>query len=293
VKADALQHYHARMQRVLQHIEEHIDEDLSLEVLSGVAAFSRHHFHRQFSNLFGIAPRDYVHLARLKRASYRLAYRDAVPVIEIALDSGYEAPESFSRAFKDRFGQTPTEFRRQPDWAPWHAALAPFHQARSNIMTSYSDDQVSIIDFPATSVALMEHRGNPAALGDTIRRFIAWRKSQGLSPKVSATYNILYSDPETAAPDDYRIDLCVSTDRPIEPNGDGIKAGLIPESRVATLRLLGSTDHLRAAVSWLYGEWLPASAEEPGDFPLFVQRVRFFPDVPENEAVTDIFLPLA
>ena len=160
-------------------------------------------------------------------------------------------------------------------------------------MTSYSHDQVSIVDFPATPVALMEHRGNPAALGDTIRRFIAWRKSQGLSPKVSATYNILYSDPETAAPDDYRIDLCVGTDREIEPTGDGIRAGLIPEGRVATLRLLGSTDHLRAAVSWLYGEWLPASGEEPRDFPLFVQRVRFFPDVPENEAVTDIFLPLA
>lgn len=159
-------------------------------------------------------------------------------------------------------------------------------------MTNYSDEQVSIVDFAATPVALMEHHGNPAALGDTIRRFIAWRKSQGLSPKVSATYNILYSDPETAAPDDYRIDLCVGTDRQIEPNGEGIKAGLIPAGRCASLRLLGSTDHLRSAVSWLYGEWLPTSAEEPRDFPLFVQRVRFFPDVAENEAVTDIFLPL-
>jgi AraC family transcriptional regulator len=38
--------------------------------------------------------------------------------------------------------------------------------------------------------------------------------------------------------------------------------------------------------------WLPDSGESPGDFPLFFQRITFFPDVPEHEAATDIFLPL-
>ena len=36
----------------------------------------------------------------------------------------------------------------------------------------------------------------------------------------------------------------------------------------------------------------PASGEEPRDFPLYFQRVSFFPDVPEHEAITDVFLPL-
>ncbi len=42
----------------------------------------------------------------------------------------------------------------------------------------------------------------------------------------------------------------------------------------------------------LYSEWLPRSGEEPRDFPVYLRRVDFFPDVAENEAVTDIFLPL-
>jgi AraC family transcriptional regulator len=47
--------YHARLQRVLRHIDEHLEDDLSVEALSGVAAFSKHHFHRQFTALFGSA----------------------------------------------------------------------------------------------------------------------------------------------------------------------------------------------------------------------------------------------
>ena len=69
----ALENYHARMQRVLDHIDQHLDDDLDLETVSGVAAFSKFHFHRQFTATFGLSVHRYVQLARMKRASYRLA----------------------------------------------------------------------------------------------------------------------------------------------------------------------------------------------------------------------------
>ncbi len=53
-----------------------------------------------------------------------------------------------------------------------------------------------------------------------------------------------------------------------------------------------TSDDLGESVTFLYSQWLPQSGEGPRDFPLYFQRVRFFPDVPEHEAVTDIFLPL-
>ena len=58
------------------------------------------------------------------------------------------------------------------------------------------------------------------------------------------------------------------------------------------VRMTGSSDNLKPAIHFLYADWLPGSGEELRDFPIFAERVRFFPDVPENEAVTDIFLPL-
>jgi AraC family transcriptional regulator len=290
---DGARKYHARMQRVLDYIDAHIDEDLSVDVLAGVAAFSPRHFHRQFSELFGVNVYRYVQLTRLRRASYRLAFREDEPVTRIALDSGYEGPEAFSRAFRRSAGQTPSAFREQPDWASWRETYGSINDARRTIMTiGFTDDQVKIVDFPETQIAILRHRGDPAAIGDSIRRFIAWRKQTGLSPRTSRTFGILHHDPETTAPEDYRQDLCAATTQIIAPNAQGVIAGSIPAGRCASLRLIGPGDNLRFAARFLYADWLPRSQEELRDFPVFIQRVSFFPDVAEKDAITDIFLPL-
>lgn len=58
------------------------------------------------------------------------------------------------------------------------------------------------------------------------------------------------------------------------------------------LRHVGSEESFIAALRCLYAEWLPQSGEQAGGFPLYCQRVAFFPDVAEQEAITDLFLPL-
>ena len=153
-----------------------------------------------------------------------------------------------------------------------------------------SAHQVTLVDVAETPVAVLEHRGDPNLIGDSNRQFIAWRKQQHLPPARNATFNILYDD--EVDPADYRFDLCVATERDIEDNPYGIVRKTIPAGRCAVLRHIGSDDTLRQSVSYLYSEWLPQSGEEPRDFPLYLQRVRFFPDVPEHEAIVDIFLPL-
>ena len=51
----ALDHYRVRMQGVLDHIDQHLDDDLDLDTVSSVAAFSKCHFHRQFKATFGLS----------------------------------------------------------------------------------------------------------------------------------------------------------------------------------------------------------------------------------------------
>ncbi|MBR1176145.1 AraC family transcriptional regulator [Bradyrhizobium sp. KB893862 SZCCT0404] len=289
----ALQNYQARMRRVLEHIDRHLDTDLDLDSLSGVAAFSKFHFHRQFSATFGLSVHRYVQLARMKRASYRLAYSDAQSVTDIAMDAGYDAPDAFARAFRQRFGQSPSSFRKSPVWEPWLAAFGPLDIARSKLMqTNFTPDDVTIRNVPTIKVAIMEHRGDPAMLGATIQRFIAWRKSAGLHPSTSPTFNVWRSERRPAQPDDYSADLCVGTDQPIVANGEDIKASEIPGGRCAVLRVVGYTDNLEPAALYLYRDWLPASGEETRDFPLYCQRLSFFPEVPEHETVAELFLPL-
>jgi len=291
----ALRNYHSRMQRVLDHIDRHLDGDLDLEAVSRVAAFSKFHFHRQFTATFGLSVHRYVQLARMKRASHQLASGDADSVTEIAMDAGYDAPDAFARAFRQRLGQSPSSFRQSPDWVQWLAAFGPFDNARTKLMqTIYTQDDVTIREVAPTPVAMLEHRGDRATLGDTIQRFIAWRKAAGLSPETSPTFMVFRSERTPANPADYSMDLCVATDQPIEANDLQVKAGTIPGGRCAVLRAAnGSSNNLEPEVLYLYRDWLPASGEEARDFPVYSKRwLSLLPEVAIHAPVAELFLPL-
>lgn len=290
MNATRQQDYDRRMQRVLAHIDAHLDEALDIGRLSAAAAFSPFHFQRQFSAYFGIPVGTYVRALRLKRAGMRLAFRADELVTSIALDAGYEGNEAFARALRRWITQSPTGLRTAPDWEAWHDAIAPLARIRRMHMTqTFTFADVRIVDFPATPVVVLPHRGSPQRIGDSIRRLIDWRVANRLSPARTATFNIFHDDPEDVAPDAYRLDLAVATD--CAP-GEGMVRDEIPAGRCAVLRQIGSPDDLRAAFAFLYGEWWPQSGEEARDASPFAQRVSFYPEVPEHEAVTDIFLPL-
>ena len=98
----ALQNCHTRMRRVLDYIDLHLNGHLDLETVSRVAAFSKFHFHRQFAATFELSLHRYVQLARMKRASQRLASSDAQSVTDIAMDAGYDAPDAFAPVYCTR-----------------------------------------------------------------------------------------------------------------------------------------------------------------------------------------------
>ena len=85
-----------------------------------------------------------------------------------------------------------------------------------------------VTTFPATRVAKLEHHGSVLRLGDSIRKFIEWRKANKLPPHLSATFNIIHNDPDETPPEEFRFDLCAATDRPIAPNDAGVVEFLIP-----------------------------------------------------------------
>ncbi|MCA9524729.1 MAG: AraC family transcriptional regulator [Myxococcales bacterium] len=283
----------ARFRRVLAHIEDHPDGALDLDALSGVAAYSKYHFHRQFQAFFGLSLHRYVQGQRLRRAGEQLALQPKLRVLDAALAAGYESHEAFTRAFRQATGRTPSAFRRQPQWPAWHALWRPLRDLRRTHMQATPRlDDVRVVDFPATPLAIAEHHGDPARLFETIQRLIAWRRANGLPPSVAATFNIAWGNPETPTPETFRFDVAVATPGPVAPNPQGVVAGALPACRCAVLRHHGTEDTLGSTIAFLYRDWLAASDEEPADLPLFFQRVSFPPAVSHHEAITDIFLPL-
>ncbi|TDB51250.1 AraC family transcriptional regulator [Photorhabdus khanii] len=280
--------YAKRFNKIFDYIEHHLDDQLTLEQLSEVANFSRYHFHRQFSNYCGMPVGRYIQLMRLKCASYRLAFNPQEKIIDIALDTGFQNPESFSRAFKQAFGQTPSQFRKQPAWVDWHRRIPKQKHIRTQTMN------VEIVDFPETCIAMLTHYGQPELVNNTVAKFIEWRKTTGLSPiSRSQTYGIAPHDPATTKAEEFRFDICGTVVKPIqEGNRFGVVNGVIPGGRCAVVRHHGSYESLSESARYLYRTWLPASGEDLRDFPLYFHYLNFVHDVTVHELLTDIYLPL-
>jgi AraC family transcriptional regulator len=279
--------YAAKFNKVFDYIDSHQDAELSLERLSQIACFSKYHFHRQFSEYTGISVYKYVQLVRLKRACYRLVFNLQERIIDIALDAGFENPESFSRAFKNTFGQTPSAFRSNPAWQHWNEQYKFPNRERNHIM------EVKIVNVEPVKVAMLKHYGSPALLMGTVEIFIDWRKTSGLSPvKSSRSFGIAYDNPDTTEPEKFQFGICGSVDKDIPANPQGVENSVIPGGRCVVVRHLGSHDRIGESIYPLYRDWLPKSGETLRDFPLYFQYLNLMPETAEIDLITDIYLPL-
>lgn len=101
-----------RLQKVLTYIEEHLTEDLKLDVLAKVAGMSKYHFSRLFKETVGVPPYRYVVQQRVE-AARDLLLRTDLSVAQIALKTGFSSQSHLSTAFREHIGATPISFREK------------------------------------------------------------------------------------------------------------------------------------------------------------------------------------
>jgi AraC family transcriptional regulator len=101
---------HVRMRRVLDYVDEHLEEELTINDLARVAHLSEFHFARMFATAMGMPPQRYVSRRRLDSAM-RMIGAGKLPLSEIAFRSGFSSQASFTRAFRRATNMTPGEFR--------------------------------------------------------------------------------------------------------------------------------------------------------------------------------------
>jgi AraC family transcriptional regulator len=100
-----------QMRIVMQHIEEHLSEQISIDTLAELARLSECHFSRAFKQSIGVPPHDYQIRRRIEKAKALLAEREA-SVTDVGFAVGYSYTSSFSVAFRKITGRSPMEFRR-------------------------------------------------------------------------------------------------------------------------------------------------------------------------------------
>jgi len=100
------------LRTIVEHIEAHLDDGLTLARMAEAAHLSTYHFARRFKAATGLAPHQYVVSRRIERAKELLEREPDLSLVEIAAYIGFSDQSQFTHHFKRVVGTTPGRFRR-------------------------------------------------------------------------------------------------------------------------------------------------------------------------------------
>lgn len=94
------------------YINQHYQENITLEETAGISGFSKFHFTRIFKQYMNMTFYEYLNQKRIKRAE-ELLYTTELSVTEVAMNSGFSSLSAFNRTFKSLNKCSPSEFRNK------------------------------------------------------------------------------------------------------------------------------------------------------------------------------------
>lgn len=320
--------YLGRIERVIGHIYAHYGEDLGIEELADVAAFSRFHFHRVFSGVVGETVSDFLKRVRLDRAAMALQDRPLDSVTRIALECGFSGPSVFARAFRERFGMAASDWRRlgREELAARRREMEAAHggstsgQAgrtygpsmstekgvpagaagydpgipdftRRNAMEKL-DYRVRVEVLPALTVAYVRHVGPYDGIGEAFERLGRWAGPRGFYARPDMKSLAVYHDsPEVTEPAKLRSSACVSVPPGTEVSGE-VNLMTLPGGTCAVAHFELRRDQFKEAWDLLMGEWFPSSGWQPDDRPCYEVYLNDQRSHPERKFIIDICQPV-
>jgi AraC family transcriptional regulator len=264
--------YIRRINRVIDHIREHLDEPLPLKTLARVAYFSPFHFHRIFSSLTGEPVHAFIRRQRVERALFQMIHGPKATLTEIALRCGFASSSDFSRAFKQAYGFSPRRYSREE--------FLKNSKIRQDLLpnTGYGFDalpdasnpdgfRVRLLDRPLQRIAFVRVIGGygPERIMAGFEKLMEWGRKHGLVPS-GQLIGMSPDNPEITPMKKYRFDWCLVLPPDLKPE-DEISVGAIPANRFAVVRFRGDIQAEYRAWTYLFHTWLPRSGYQPTQDP--------------------------
>ncbi len=209
MKKTTYDEYLQSVYKVVYYIEENYSNDLKLECLAKISGFSKYHFHRIFHAVIGETLNSFIRRVRLANSASKLTGRFSVT--EVAMQSGYETPASFAKAFKECYGLSPKMFFKRK------------LQKKGEIMI-----EPKIVKFEPLEVLCVRKRGDYTQSAkeawSVLMKFAYTQKikyKKNLMGKDAEMFGIGYDDPNTTPAENLRYDACISyDDKSVTPEGE-------------------------------------------------------------------------
>lgn len=304
--------YTGRINRVMDYIENHLDDNLNLETLARVANFSPFHFHRLFSAMTGETLNRFIRRTRLERAAACLADDHRFDTIaEIAYKCGFSSNAVFSRSFSDHFGMSPTDFRNEG--YPDHSKNRKSHSKNDQTLSKNNNPQgdhgdyfrninihkqkvkimkVEIKNMPEINVAYVRHLGNYSEVGNAFDKLMLWAGPRGLLDKPEAKMLAVYhDDPGITEESKLRTSVCITIPDGMKTEGE-VGALKVAGGRYACGRFEITDEEFEDAWNAMMGEWLPESGYVCEDNPPFEIYHNNYEEHPERKHIVDICIPV-
>lgn len=148
--------WYQNIQKIVDEIDTCIksqdDEALTLNHLSQTLGYSEFYISRKFKEISGMRLRDYLRYRKLAFALRQLRDTDT-GILDIAMDYGFSSHEAFTRAFKEAYGITPSEYRQNPVPVALHTIIKPF-----DCYVSETDRQESTGDIKTYFITIPPHK---------------------------------------------------------------------------------------------------------------------------------------
>lgn len=106
-----------KIESVIDYIETHLNEKLTLDTIAAAIHYSKYHLSRLFLDTVGLHINEYIKRRQLTEAAKLLIFSEK-PIIDIALLCGYQSQQAFSSAFKSMYKAPPAEYRATHSFYP-------------------------------------------------------------------------------------------------------------------------------------------------------------------------------
>jgi AraC family transcriptional regulator len=283
---------------IVNHIEDNLHTDLSVRSVSEYSGYSSHHFQKMFAAVAGLSLGSYIRRRRLTKAAAKLR-NSSERLIEIALGSGFESQESFTRAFKTMFGANPNEYRKsESDFGlrNLEAMTAGLigHLRRGGIDMKPRFETRG--EFYVMGVGKIFERGKTKDIGDLlwprlIKRFEEIPNKLGRDGEFYVTYGVckeIWKDNQIQDHFNYYAGVEVEKGSALVHDMDLI---YIPEQRYAVFTHRGSIKDLSLTNQYIWGTWLPQSGFELAPASdLEIYPTAFRPD--DHDSEMELWIPL-